>query len=162
MALTGRVSKDSIDYLTRQIKKIENAVEERVHLRPEYAYLLTIPRIGRILTLTIMLETGPISRFRRVGDYASYCRKVPTVWLSNNKKKGSGNQKNGNKYLAWAFPEAAKKCRQFSPVAKSSYDLKKRKKNFMVALSTLAHKLARAAYYGMRDQAPFEPDRILA
>ena len=27
--------------------------------------------------------------------------------MSNNKKKSEGNTKNGNKYLAWAFVEAA-------------------------------------------------------
>lgn len=47
-----------------------------------------------------MLETGDISRFSKVGQYSSYCRKVPSKWSSNNKKKGKGNVKNGNKYLA--------------------------------------------------------------
>jgi transposase len=46
-----------------------------------------------------MLETGTISRFPTVGDYVSYCRKVPTGWTSNGKSKGKGNKKNGNRYL---------------------------------------------------------------
>jgi len=66
-----------------------------------------VPGIGQILALTIMLETGDIKRFSTVGDYASYCRCVGSQKLSNGKKKGSGNTKNGNKYLAWAFVEAA-------------------------------------------------------
>ena len=39
-------------------------------------YLLTVPGIGDILTLTIMLEVGDINRFAKVRDYSSYCRCV--------------------------------------------------------------------------------------
>ncbi|WP_228723313.1 transposase [Desulfosediminicola flagellatus] len=93
LALSGEVSKQSIDYLSQQIVKIENICQERMKLNPQYSGLLTIPEVGKILALTIMLETGPIERFKKVGDYSSYCRKVPTSWTSNNKRKGKGNSK---------------------------------------------------------------------
>ena len=54
-----------------------------------------------------MLETGEISRFPGVSDFVSYCRNTPSKKTSNGKKKGEGNRKNGNQYLAWAFVEAA-------------------------------------------------------
>jgi transposase len=95
LALAGRVSKEVIDDLTRQIYKIEWAVKKRIALKEAYRYLLTLPRVGKILSLTIMLEMGPMSRFTTVGDYVSYCRKVPSQWMSNGKRKGSGNRKNG-------------------------------------------------------------------
>jgi transposase len=98
LAMAGRVSKEAIDFLTRQIRKIEGVVERKVALKEEYRYLLTVPGVGKILALTIMLETGPIFRFEQVGDYVSYCRKVPSQWMSNGKRKGAGNKKNGNKY----------------------------------------------------------------
>lgn len=106
LMLAGKVSKEAIDSLTRQIKAIEVVVEKKMDLRRPYDYLLSMPGVGRILALTMMLETGPIERFQKVGNYASYCRKVPTIWTSNDKRKGKGNRKNGNKYLAWAFSEA--------------------------------------------------------
>ncbi|HBZ56882.1 MAG TPA: hypothetical protein DEO88_15880 [Syntrophobacteraceae bacterium] len=102
LAITGQVSKQTIDFLTRQIKKVEKQVQRKNELKKEYTCLTTIPGVGTILSLTIMLETGPISRFPAAGNYASYCRKVPTRWTSNGKSKGSGN-----KYLAWAFSEAS-------------------------------------------------------
>ncbi len=74
--------------------------------RPGFQKLLEIDGIGKILALTIMLETGEISRFPNVGNYASYCRLVDSKRESNGKKKGEGNKKNGNKYLCWAFIEA--------------------------------------------------------
>ena len=162
LALSGMVSKETIDYLGQQIRKIENVVLDKVKLKNEYLYLLTIPGIGKILAFTIMLEVGPIERFSNVGNLASYCRKVPTQWTSNNKKKGKGNKKNGNKYLAWAFSEAAEFARRYDDHARAFYNRKAAKKNFMVAHSALAHKLTRAAYYVMRDQVAFDPQKLFA
>ncbi len=158
--LAGKVSKESIDFLGRQISSIESAVEKKLELRAPYTNLLTMPGIGKILGLTIMLETGPIDRFAKVGNYASYCRKVSTRWLSNDKKKGKGNKKSGNKYLAWAFSEAAELARRYHVEPKAYYDRKKQRTNRMVAHSALAHKLARAAYFVMRDGVPFSPKRV--
>lgn len=162
LALAGAVSKESIDYLTRQIKRIEAVVEERLELQEPYRNLLTIPGVGKILALTIMLETGPICRFPNVGNYASYCRKVSSKWISNDKAKGKGNKKSGNKYLAWAFSEAAELGRRFHEEPRAYYHRKMQKTNFMTAHAALAHKLARAAYYVMRDGVPFAPEKLFA
>ena len=89
--------------------------------------LNTVPGIGETLATTIMLETGTIARFARVGNFSSYCRCVDSLRESNGKKKGEGNTKNGNKYLAWAFVEAANFALRYCPQAKSFYERKKRK-----------------------------------
>jgi transposase len=160
LALTGQVSKDTIDFLTRKIWEVETAVLNRIKLQEPYANLLSLPGVGKILALTIKLESGPMDRFQEVGNYASYCRKVSSKWTSNGKSKGSGNKKNGNKYLAWAFSEAAEMARRFDPLARAYYNRKMQKTNFMVAHNALAHKLARAAYYIMRDNVPFMPEKL--
>jgi transposase len=127
-----------------------------------YSKLLSIPGIGTILGLTIMLETGPLSRFPDVGNYVSYCRKVPSKWISNEKAKGKGNKKSGNKYLAWAFSEAAEIARRYHPEPRAFYNRKMQKTNLMIAHSSLAHKLSRAAYCVMRDQVEFNPEKLFA
>ena len=160
LELSGRVSKEVIDFLTRKIHEIETAVQAKIRLKEPFMYLKTIPGVGKILSLTIMVETGSLDRFPTVGDYVSYCRKVPTRWISNNKTKGKGNKKNGNRYLAWAYSEAAEFARRSDHYARSYYNRKMAKTNFMVAHSALAHKLARAAYYVMRDRVPFDPQRL--
>jgi transposase len=160
LALAGRVSKEAIDHLTQQINKIEWVVKKRMALKEEYRYLLTLQGVGKILALTIMLETGPISRFATVGDYVSYCRKVPSQWTSNGKWKGSGNPKNGNKYLAWAYSEASDFARRLYPEPRAYYQRKMQKTNAAVAHSALANKLSRAGYYVMRDQVPFRPEKL--
>jgi len=162
LALAGLVSKETIDFLTGKIRTLESFIENRSKLKDPYNHLLTIPGIGKILGLTIMLETGAIDRFEKVGNYASYCRKVATKWTSNDKKKGKGNKKNGNKYLAWAFSEAAEFARRYDQQARAYYNRKMQKTNFMVAHNALAHKLARAAFHVMKEQTPFMPERLFS
>lgn len=162
LALCGEVSKQSIDDLSCQIVKIENICEDRLKLTPQYTGLLTIPGVGKILALTIMLETGPIERFKKVGDYSSYCRKVPTQWLSNNKRKGKGNTKNGNKYLSWAFAEAAEFARRHDDTARTFFNRKAAKTKATVAYAALSNKLTRAAFYIMRDNVDFDSNKLFA
>jgi len=160
LAMAGRISKETIDFMTHQIDQIERRIDKKVRLKGAYRFLQTLPGVGKILALTIMLETGPISRFETVGDYVSYCRKVPSQWMSNGKWKGSGNTKNGNRYLSWAYAEASDYARRLHPEPRAYYQRKMQKTNAVVAHSALAHKLARAAYYVMRDQVPFDPERL--
>ena len=70
----------AIRFLKEIIKDIEKRVKSQVKLRKEFAMLLTIPGIGNILGLTIMLEVGDIGRFLKVGDYSSYSRCPFTFW----------------------------------------------------------------------------------
>jgi len=160
LALAGAISKETIDFLTRKIRSIESLVEQKVKLKDEYGLLLTVPGIGKILALTIMLETGPISRFPKVGNYVSYCRKVNSKWTSNDKAKGKGNKKNGNKYLAWAFSEAAELARRYDTRCRSWYNRKTQRTNFMVAHQALAHKLARAAYCIIKKEVAFTAEKL--
>jgi len=138
-----------------QVELLEQIITERVKLRPQFSFLKTVPGIGEILALTIMLETGDIRRFATVGNYASYCRCVGSQKISNGKKKGQGNTKNGNKYLAWAFVEAAHFAIQFNSKIKSYSQRKKAKTKVVVAIKAVAHKLCRACYYIMRDRVAF-------
>jgi transposase len=139
-----------------QSEILERTVIQRVQLRPQFRFLKTVPGIGEILALTIMLETGEISRFPSVGNLASYCRCVDSRKISNSKKKGKGNTKNGNKYLAWAFVEAANFAIRYNSRIKSFYQRKKAKTKGVVALKAVAHKLCRACYYIMRDRVAFD------
>jgi Transposase IS116/IS110/IS902 family. len=90
---------------------------------------------------------------------ASYCRCVESQKLSNGKRKGSGNTKNRNKYLAWAFVEAAYFAIRYNPRVKRFYQRKRERTNTLVAIKAVAHKLARACYYILRDQVPFQVER---
>jgi len=157
LALMGQVSKAAIDMLTDQIKTIESHVEKQCKFDTP---LLSLPGVGKILGLTILLETGPIGRFPAVGNYVSYCRKAESTWKSSEKVKGRGNRKNGNPYLSWAFAEAAEHARMFDTASRNFYNRKLHERNSPVAHAALANKLSRAAYYIMRDRVPYEEARL--
>lgn len=142
--------------LNHEIKDIEKYVKSKVKLRPEFKNLHTVPGIGDILALSIMLETGDISRFKEVGDYSSYCRCVSSKRLSNGKKKGENNRKNGNKYLGHAFVEAAHFAIRYEPVIKKFYQKKSRKTKQVIAIKAIANKLSKACYYIMRDGVSYD------
>jgi transposase len=151
-----------IQCLQEQINGLEKVVMGRVKLRQEFRLLKTTPGIGDILALTIMLEAGEIKRFPSVGDFASYCRCVDSKKLSNRKKKGKGNAKNGNRYLAWAFVEAANFAIRCSTPVQRFYQRKKARTNGVVAIKAVAHKLARAAYHILRDEVAFDVTKAFA
>jgi transposase len=160
LTLALQSSSAAIQFLSRRITEIETAVKAHITLRDEFRCLLTIPGIGDILALTIMLEVGDISRFPQVGDYSSYCRCVRSERLSNGKKKDENNRKNGNRYLSWAYVEAANFAIRFCPHAHRFYQRKMAKANGIVAIKALSNKLARASYYVMRDQVPYDPEKL--
>jgi transposase len=145
--------------LAQQIKTIEASLKQQLKLTPEFIQLTSIDGIGFTLALTIMLETGDIKRFDRVSHYASYCRCVSGARYSNGKKKGSTNTKNGNKYLAWAFIEAANFAIRYNDTVKRYYQKKLAKTKVVVARKTVAHKLARACFYVLRDQVEFDVNK---
>lgn len=159
LTLAGQANIATMHFLKGRITEIERAVLKKAKLRDEYNKLLTVPGIGKILALTIMLETGDITRFREVGNYVSYCRCVASNRISNGKSKGEGNRKNGNKYLSWAYVEAANYAIRLYPYVRRYYQRKTAKTNNIVAIKAVSHKLARASYYVIKEQEVFNPKK---
>lgn len=151
-----------IEALTSQIGQLERRLLQGSTPRPEYALLKSVPGIGEVLAIVIMLETGDIGRFAQVGNFASYARCVDSAHYSNGKKKGTRNTKNGNAYLVWAFIEAANSARRFSNEAKRFFEKKQAKTNRVLATKALAHKLARASYHILKEQQPFDVKRCFS
>jgi len=158
--LSAQANLDSIAFLTQQIRRLEKSITKKVKLNKAFQHLLTVPGIGKILAMTIMLEVGDISRFPKVGNFASYCRCVPSQRLSDGKSKGRGNRKNGNRYLSWAFVEAAHLTRRYCQRFRTYYNRKASQTNTSVATKALSNKLARICYYIMRDQVPFREELL--
>jgi len=139
----------------KQIDAIETFVLSQCDATA-YGVITSTPGIGKILGMTILLETGPIKRFDKVGHYSSYARCVPSTKVSNGKIKGRGNTKNGNRYLAMAFVEAAHYACIWDATIKKYYQRKCKKVPIMVAKKTIANKLTRACYHMLKTNSPFE------
>lgn len=139
-----------------QIDIVEKNILSKIKNHDIFKLLQTIPGVGKVLAMTIMLEIGEIKRFADVGNFSSYCRCVESKRISNEKKKGENNRKNGNPYLGWAFIEATHHAIRHYAEIKKCYQRKLAKKNEIVALKTIANKLSRATYFVLRDGVEFD------
>lgn len=158
--LIARIQKEHIEKLDQSVGSIEKVVLKCARELPCYERLNTLPGIGRILSMTITMEIGQMERFKAAGNFASYCRTVDSKRLSNNKKKGDNNQKCGNKYLAWAFVEAANFARRYDERCRRWFDRKAAKTGRVIATKALACKLAKAAWYVVSQDVDYDPKRM--
>jgi transposase len=157
VALALRANVAVITTLSAQIAIVEKRLQQKVAPDADYTLLTTVPGIGQTLATVILLEVGTIERFASAGNFASYARCVDSQRISNGKKKGEGNTKNGNPYLSWAFIEAANFALRYCAEAKRFYERKKGKTN-----TILAHKLARACFHMLKEHKPFDMTRCFA
>jgi transposase len=158
--LIAQVQLEQIEALDRGILRVEKAVLKCARELPLYEKLLTLPGVGKILGMTVTLEVGEIARFKTDGDFASYCRAVDSRRLSNGKQKGQNNPKCGNKYLSWAFVEAANFARRYDEACRRWYDRKAAKTSPVLATKALACKLSKAAWHIMAHQTSYEAQRM--
>jgi len=143
--------------LEREIIKTANG-----HNALSYNLLKTIPGVGRILALVMLYEIETVERFKTVQDFASYARLVKCAKESNGKKFGAGGKKIGNAHLKWAFSEASVLFIKGNEPAKKYLDRLTQKHSKGKALSILAHKLGRAAYYMLKNKVAFDQDKFLS
>ncbi len=160
--LGGQITHLARCWHAQAIKLLEQEVLRQLQPCKEFQLLTSIPGVGKILASTIVLETGNIERFPDPGHFASYARCVNTARISNGKVKGRGNKRNGNKYLAWAFMEAAHYAAIWSPEIKRFYQKRQAKRHILVAKKTVANKLARACYHMLKRQEVFDVKRAFS
>ena len=152
-----------IDFYDKTLKDLELYIirSAKEHDCTSLHLLRTVPGIGKILSLLILYEIHDIHRFERVQDFVSYCRLVKCAKESAGKKHGSSGKKIGNAHLKWAFSEATVLFLRNNPRGKKYLSKIERKHCKAKALSVLAHKLARAVYYMLRREKPFDLDTFL-
>jgi transposase len=144
---------DLESYLVRQAKQ---------HDPQAFALLRSIPGIGKVLALTILYEIHDVRRFDRVQQFASYARLVKCAKESAGKRHGTSGAKMGNVHLKWAFSEAAIGFVRHSEQGKKLLARLEKRFGKGKALSILAHKLGRAAYYMLLRGKVFEIERFAA
>jgi len=127
-----------------------------------FQLLRSIPGIGKVLAMTILYEIHDIRRFDRVQEFASYARLVRCAKESAGKKHGTSGAKMGNVHLKWAFSEAAVLFVRHCPEGKKLLARWEKKHGKGKALSILAHKLGRAAYYVLLREKAFDLEKFVA
>jgi transposase len=140
LLLSGQASVSLIRHLSQETRRLEKAILKIGRLKPEFNKLLTIPGIGDIIGLTIAVDSKR---------------------ESNGKKKGENNRKCGNKFLSWAYVEAATFSRRFCPYAQAYFNNKLKETRLMpLATKALASKIARASFFVMTRNENYEPEKV--
>jgi len=151
---------EAYDHILTQLERDIIACAKEHDLR-SYALLQTIPGVGRILALVLLYEIESIKRFPQVQDFVSYCRLIKSIKESNGKKYGSSGKKIGNAHLKWAFSEAAVLFLKGNEPGKKYLQRLAHKHGKAKALSILAHKLGRAAYFMLKNKEAFNQKKFL-
>jgi transposase len=149
--------------LDTEIRRLERDIEVAAleHYPAELAALHTIPGVGRILSLTILLEIDTVTRFDSRQQFCSYARLITPKQESGGKVVGVGNRKSGNAWLKWAFSEAAVLSAQKDEKMKKCLAKLQSKHGAGKGLSILAHKLGRVVYHLLHTKKVFDIDRFV-
>ena len=152
-----------IDNYTPLIHSVEGYVEHVVDeiYRKERTILESITGVGKIISLTILLEIDRIERFPSRQKFCSYARLVYPRGESDGKQYGSQGRKHGNPYLKWAFTEAAVLSAQWCQPIKAYLSRLERKYGTGKGKTILAHKLGRSVYYMLLRGQVFDLDKFL-
>jgi len=152
-----------IDTLEQTINRLELFITKEAKVSDAFSFhlLRSVPGIGKILSLTMLYEIHDIKRFDRHQQFASYARLVRCEHTSAGKRKGFGGRKIGNAHLKWAFSEAAVLMLPKCPQVKKLYQRWEARHGTKQALSRLAHKIARAVFYILKQQRPFDLEVFL-
>jgi transposase len=153
-----------IDLLSKQIAELEQQVLLLTRDKDDYKRLLEIAGIGKILALSILYEVGEISRFQSVRQFSSYCRVVPGVAQSGQVSRRGRSSKQGNSYLKSALSQAAVAAVRSYPSIRRCYErhLKRHRGSArkLVAYNVVAHKLAQAVYFVLKQGAEYREELI--
>ncbi len=153
-----------LDGVLEQIEGVEKRIKEVIKETPQMQLLMTLPGVGPILAIVIMLEIGEVERFPDASHLASYAGTVPQVKSSGGKTYYGRVRPDVNRYLKWAFIEAANSIvlnqgRMPNRHVVQIYRRVMRRKGHPKAIVAVARHLAEATYWMLtRNEAYREPN----
>jgi len=142
----------TLDFLEEQIESVEKRLEAIMKVRVEADLLNTLPCVGKILSMVLMLEIGKVDRFPTQEHLASYAGLVPRVRSSGGHTRMGQVCGNVNRNLKWAFVEAGNlivisQQRLAGTHVVRLYQRIKRRKNHQKAVVAVARHLTEAAWW---------------
>jgi transposase len=155
----------TLDFLKIQIESAEQRLEAIMKVSVEADLLKTLPCVGKILSMVLMLEIGRVDRFPTAAHLASYAGLVPRVHSSGGHTRMGQVCGNVNRNLKWAFVEAGnlivvnQRWLVGTHVVRL-YQRIKQVKNHQKAVVAVARHLAEAAWWVLSKQEVYrEPQR---
>jgi len=159
-----RILREQLDLVEEQIFQFETRIRDVFTASAAMARLMTLPGVGFILGLVILLEIGEVRRFPTAAHLASYAGTTPRVEASGGKIRFGRVRPDVNHYLKWAFGEAANVIclhRRHWPGRHVSrlYDRIHHRKGHQKAIGAVARHLAEATYWMLSKQESYREPR---
>jgi transposase len=148
-----------------QIRQFEQRIQATFQPTPAIQHLMTVPGVGPTLAVVIALEVGDVARFATAEKLAGYAGTTPRVHASGGKTRFGRSRPDVNRYLKWAFVEAANaicvtRRRSSSRQVSRLYDRIARRKGHPKAIGALARHLAEATFWILSKQEPYREPKI--
>lgn len=148
-----------LDFVMGQIGQLEQRLQELVRITAAMQWLQSLPGIAVILAASIALEIGDIARFPSAEHLASYSGTTPRVHASGGKVRYGRLRPDVNRYLQWAFVEAANSVAvnpsRYEHAGRHVHQLYARlrqRKGHSKAIGAVARHLAEAAFHVLHGQ----------
>src|ERR1700747_2644574 len=142
----------TVDFLETQIESAEHRLETIMQVSVEADLLKTLPCVGKILSMVLMLEIGRVDRVPTHPHLASYAGLVPRVRSSGGHTRMGQVCGNVNRNLKWAFVETGNlvvlnQCGLAGTHVVRLYQRIKRGKNHQKTAMAVARHLAETAWW---------------
>jgi len=144
-----------LDQIDPVIAELDRAVSEEAKRREDAQRLMTHPGIGPVNALAFVLTIGPVSRFQRSKQVASYLGLNPSEHSTGGKRRLGAISKQGNTMVRWLLIEAANHTARFDPQLRQEYQRLKFRRGNAVAKVAIARKLAVRMYWMLRSGADY-------
>ena len=149
-----------LDSVTVQVAALEARMREVFAPNSTIQDLMSSPGVGFILAVVIFSEVGDVGRFGSASRFASYSETTPRVHASGGKIRYGQLRSDVNRYLKWAFAEAANvsavnHCRWPSRHVSRLYEQVRHRKGHQTAIGAVARHLAESTYWMLKRQEEY-------
>lgn len=157
--LAARKRLDHILTLERDVADAERAAAQALLAEPELlarAKLLeSVPGIGRLTAVTILVETGDLTRFDNIDELSAYAGLAPRVRQSGETVHHGHVSKQGPPVLRWVLQQAAWVAIRTDPEVRRIFARISRKAGAKKAATAIGRKLLSYAWSVARRGVPF-------
>jgi transposase len=156
---------EQLDVVQDHIEQFEGRMKKVFAANRELELLQTLPGVGLILAVVILLEVGEVGRFADASRLAAYSGTTPRVHASGDKIRYGQVRSDVNRYLKWAFLEASNvicllQGRWPSRHVSLLYGRIRQRRGHPKAVGGVARHLAEATYWILKKGVPYrEPQR---
>jgi transposase len=146
-----------LDAIALQVKELEQCIAKELVDCEVMQRLLSMPGLGPILAAVIAIELDGVERFRSPAKLCAYAGLVPTTHASGGKIYNGRLLPFCNRYMRWAFIEAAWTAMGCDGYFGDLYRVhRNRGKKANIAITIVAHRMCQISWHLLHDHRNYQ------